>query len=150
MTVAFELLENWKRTYRLRLGPNFLLIPGHKLYALERLLATENWVKARLSAATRVTGVRQLSKEGVKGPCNIFELKAKHHRWVMIGKLDGTSKKLELPLEAERPDFWLGSWVTQMSNILWKQSPRRAALLVHNDNILPPWTRLQDVQDFGW
>ena len=39
---AFKLLEQWKRTYKLRLGPSFLLIPGYKIYALERLLATED------------------------------------------------------------------------------------------------------------
>ena len=76
ITEAFELVEYWKRAYKLRLGPNFLLIPGHKIYSMERLLATETWVKARLCAATRVTGVRQLNKGGLKGPCNIFEIKA--------------------------------------------------------------------------
>ena len=85
----------------------------------------------------------------MKGPYNIFELKAKHHREVIIGKLDGTSKKLELPLEAENPDFWMGSWIIQMSNILWKQTPRQAALLIHQDNVLPPWARLREVQDFS-
>ena len=98
---AFTLLEQWKRTYKLRLGPSFLLIPGYKIYALERLLATEDWVKARLSAATRVTGVRQLSEDGTKGPCTVFELKGKQHRWITIGKLNGTSRKLELPLESK-------------------------------------------------
>ena len=149
ITEAFELIEYWKRIYKLRLGPNFLLIPGHKLYSLERLLATETWVKARLCAATRVTGVRQLNRNGLKGPCNIFELKAKHLRALIIGKLDGTWKKLELPLEAENPDFWMGSWILQMSNMLWKQTPRQAALLIHQDKVIPPWTRLREIPDFG-
>ena len=115
---------------------------------MERLLATETWVKARLCAATRVTGVRQLNKEGLKGPCNIFEIKAKRLRTLTIGRLDGTWKKLELPVEAEKEDFWMGSWILQMSNILWGQTPRQAALLVLVDKILTPWTRLRDIQDF--
>ena len=145
---AFKLLEQWKRIYNFRLGPHFLLAPGHKVYALERLLATENWVKARFSAATRVTGVRQLRKNGAVGPSTICELKGKQNLKITIGKLNGTSRTLELPSEAEKPDLWVGSWIIQMSNILWDLAPRKAALLVHHKDVLPPWTRLQDLMDF--
>ena len=55
---------------------------------------------------------------------------------------------MELPIEAEKADFWLGSWVLQMANIFWKQTPRHAALLVCQEKILPPWTRLREIEDF--
>ena len=82
------------------------------------------------------------------GPCTIYELKGKQNLRITIGKLNGTSRTLELPSEAEKPYFWVGAWIIQMSNILWDLAPRKAALLVQRKEVLPPWTKLQDLIDF--
>ena len=120
-------------------------MPGHKVHALERLLLSDNWVKARFSAATRITGVRQLREHGNVGSTTIYELKGKQARTVTIGKLNGATLTMELPRESEKHDFWAGSWIVQMANVYWNLPPRSAALLVQHQEILPPWTKLADI-----
>ena len=148
MTEAFTILNRWKQNFYLRLNPNFLLIPGHKLYALEDMLCSDSWTKARLCIATRVIGARRLMKDGQYGPSIIYEIKSKRGHTFIIGKLDGSWKEMVAPEEAEKTDFWLGSWILQIANILWEQTPRQAALLVCHGQVAPPWTRFGSMQDF--
>ena len=149
MTEAFAIMKRWKQNFYLRLNPNFLLIPGHKLYALENMLCSDSWTKARLCIATRVIGVRKLTKDGQHGPSIIYEIKSKKGHTLIVGKLNGTWKELVVPDEADKADFWLGSWILQIANILWEQSPRQAAILVCQGKVMPPWTRFDKIQDFS-
>ena len=77
------------------------------------------------------------------------EFKSKQDHDLTIGKLDGSWRTIEVPGEAEKMDFWLGSWIVQMANIHWRHTPRHAALLVCKGEVLPPWVRLCDIQDFS-
>ena len=66
----------------------------------------------------------------------------------MVGKLNGATVTLELPREAENTDFWVGSWITQMANVYWNLPPRKAALLIFQQEVLPPWLKLVGISNF--
>ena len=117
------------------------------MWALEMILQTPKHVKARLSLATRVTGVRRLSHDGEARGVAIYKVSMKYNTDVRIALLSGDTLDFTLPPEARRSDFWAGTWLVQMTNMRRSLPPRQAAVLIQNDDLVPPWTRLSEIPD---
>ena len=156
---ARSIMDHWKTRFPSRLGVKFLLVPGHRVFALEYLMRTQKWVKARFSEATRITGVRKMNlaeyKEGedrtntrlssVQGVV-VYEVKYCNEQEVEILKLSGAGLTLQIPDEAKYHDFWLGSWILQQANLYWKLPPRSPAVLTLDHKILHPWANLREIR----
>ena len=112
---------------------------------LECLLQTPQYVKARLSLATRVAGVRKLSRSGTIEGIIIYKIVLKDKYQVRIALLSGATMDFKLPQEAGRSDFWASTWLVQMANIKRSIPPRQAAILLRNEEIISPWTRLSEI-----